>query len=30
MERKVRTAVIGYGMISNIYLKNLKNLFYIN
>ena len=29
MERKVRTAVIGYGMISNIYLKNLKNLFYI-
>ena len=29
MERKVRTAVIGYGMISNIYLKNLKNLFHI-
>ena len=29
MERKVRTAVIGCGMISNIYIKNLKNLFSI-
>ena len=29
VEKKVRTAVIGYGMISNIYLKNLKNLFHI-
>ena len=24
--RKVKTAVIGCGMISNIYLRNLKNL----
>ena len=29
MERKVSTAVVGCGMISNIYLKNLKNLFSI-
>ncbi|MBQ8095417.1 MAG: Gfo/Idh/MocA family oxidoreductase [Clostridia bacterium] len=29
MERKVRTAVVGCGMISSIYLKNLKNLFTI-
>lgn len=29
MERKVRTAVVGCGMISNIYIKNLKNLFHI-
>lgn len=29
MIRKVRTAVVGCGMISNIYLKNLKNLFHI-
>ena len=29
MERKVKTAVIGCGMISNIYIKNLKNLFSI-
>jgi predicted dehydrogenase len=27
--RKVKTAVIGCGMISNIYLRNLKNLFQI-
>ncbi len=27
--KKVKTAVIGCGMISNIYIKNLKNLFYI-
>lgn len=26
---KVKTAVVGCGMISNIYLRNLKNLFYI-
>ena len=26
---KVRTAVVGCGMISNIYIKNLKNLFFI-
>ena len=26
---KVRTAVVGCGMISNIYIKNLKNLFSI-
>lgn len=26
---KVRTAVVGCGMISNIYIRNLKNLFYI-
>ena len=29
VEKRVKTAVIGYGMISNIYLKNLKNLFRI-
>ena len=29
MERKVPTAVVGCGMISNIYIKNLKNLFSI-
>jgi len=29
MIRKVRTAVVGCGMISSIYLKNLKNLFHI-
>ncbi len=29
MEQKVKTAVVGCGMISNIYLKNLKNLFSI-
>ena len=29
MEKRVRTAVIGYGMISNIYMKNLKSLFRI-
>lgn len=29
MERKIKTAVIGCGMISNIYIKNLKNLFRI-
>ena len=27
--RKVKTAIVGCGMISNIYIKNLKNLFYI-
>ncbi len=27
--KKVKTAVVGCGMISNIYLRNLKNLFYI-
>ena len=27
--RKVRTAIVGCGMISNIYIHNLKNLFYI-
>ena len=27
--RKVKTAVIGCGMISSIYIRNLKNLFYI-
>ena len=27
--KKVKTAVIGCGMISNIYLRNLKKLFYI-
>lgn len=27
--KKVKTAVVGCGMISNIYLHNLKNLFYI-
>lgn len=29
MERKIKTAVVGCGMISNIYIKNLKNLFSI-
>ena len=29
MDRKVKTAVVGCGMISNIYIKNLKNLFHI-
>lgn len=29
MYPKVRTAVVGCGMISDIYLKNLKNLFHI-
>ncbi|MBR1659893.1 MAG: Gfo/Idh/MocA family oxidoreductase [Oscillospiraceae bacterium] len=29
MESKVKTAVVGCGMISNIYIKNLKNLFSI-
>ena len=29
MYRKVKTAVVGCGMISNIYIKNLKNLFHI-
>ena len=29
MDRKVRTAVVGCGMISNIYIKNLKHLFTI-
>ena len=29
MERTVKTAVVGCGMISNIYIKNLKNLFSI-
>ena len=29
MERKIKTAVVGCGMISNIYIKNLKNLFHI-
>lgn len=29
MDRKAKTAVVGCGMISNIYLKNLKNLFHI-
>ena len=29
MEQKIRTAVVGCGMISNVYLKNLKNLFHI-
>lgn len=27
MERRIKTAVVGCGMISNIYLKNLKNMF---
>ena len=27
--KKVRTAVVGCGMISNIYIRNLKNLFFI-
>lgn len=29
MERKIKTAVVGCGMISNIYIKNLKNMFSI-
>ena len=29
MQQKVKTAVVGCGMISNVYLKNLKNLFTI-
>lgn len=29
MVQKVKTAVVGCGMISNIYIKNLKNLFHI-
>lgn len=29
MHQKVKTAVVGCGMISNIYIKNLKNLFHI-
>ena len=29
MERKIKTAVVGCGMISNIYIKNLKNVFSI-
>ena len=29
MDKPMKTAVIGCGMISNIYIKNLKNLFYI-
>ena len=27
MDRKIKTAVVGCGMISNIYIKNLKNMF---
>ena len=27
--KRVKTAVIGCGMISNIYIRNLKNMFYI-
>ena len=27
--KKVKTAIVGCGMISNIYIRNLKNLFYI-
>lgn len=27
--RPVKTAIVGCGMISNVYIKNLKNLFYI-
>ena len=27
--RKVKTAVVGCGMISNIYIRNLKHLFWI-
>ncbi|WP_321009378.1 Gfo/Idh/MocA family oxidoreductase, partial [Hungatella effluvii] len=27
--KKVKTAVVGCGMISNIYIRNLKNLFSI-
>ena len=29
MDRKVKTAVVGCGMISNIYIKNFKNLFHV-
>lgn len=29
MDKKIKTAVVGCGMISNIYIKNLKNLFSI-
>ena len=29
MDRKIKTAVVGCGMISNIYIKNLKNLFHV-
>lgn len=29
MERKIKTAVVGCGMISNIYIKNLKSLFHV-
>ena len=29
MEGKIKTAVVGCGMISNIYIKNLKSLFHV-
>lgn len=29
MDRKIKTAVVGCGMISNIYIKNLKTMFYM-
>ena len=29
VDRKIKTAVVGCGMISNIYIKNLKNMFHI-
>ena len=29
MDRKIKTAVVGCGMISNVYIKNLRNLFHI-
>ena len=29
MDKRMKTAVVGCGMISNIYIKNLKNLFSI-
>lgn len=29
MVQKIKTAVVGSGMISNIYIKNLKNMFHI-
>lgn len=29
MDKRVKTAVVGCGIISNIYIKNLKNLFHI-
>lgn len=29
MDRKIKTAVVGCGMISNIYIKNLKSLFHV-